>query len=209
MSKTKGWKKILVALAGVLLFVVAGCGSDGGSSGGDTGGGATADTGGGGGTADTGGGTTFTAGTFQLTTHAIVDGCLDGGLDLLFMPNGTAAPYDLAHPTDFYAYGDLPKTYDIQLQDPFRAMTVTVEQDGANRMKIENSTQTDVVVDAANYGDCSADMTVNAGIVIVDNDNLNVTATLSITGWASSGDTCPVFSSDPCTVTLTMTGARR
>ena len=198
-----------LALVGLLVFVAAGCGSDGGGDGADTGTTPPADTAA---ATDTGGGgtTTFAEGIFQLTTYAIDDGCLDGGLDLLFMPTGTGTPYDLAHTTQFFAYSALPKTYEIQLQDPFSAMNVTVQQDGTARMKIENSEQVDVVVDDANYGDCNADMTVNAAIVIVDADNLDVTATLSITDWTSTGDTCPVVAGgDPCMVTLTMKGVRQ
>ena len=191
-------KLAVIALASIAF---AACGDDG-DNGTDTGPAATTDTGG-------GGGVDFAAGTFQLTTHEVSDACLDGALDLLFMPNGSDKPYDLANTTEIPGRADLPKTYDIQLQAPFAAMTVTVEADGGN-MKIVGAQQEDVVVDANSYGDCTADMTINANIVVADKDNIDVTATISIAKFESAADQkCPTPKSEPCAVTLTMKGKRQ
>ena len=152
--------------------------------------------------------TDFPAGVFQLTTLGIQDGCLDGGPELLFMPLGAHEPYDLAHTTEFYAHADLPKTYTIMLQAPFSAMQVTVERDGPSKMKVEDAVQTDVIVDVQQYADCNADAILDADILIVDRDRLSLTVGLRISGWRSTGDTCPNVAADPCRVVLDMSGVR-
>lgn len=212
MKKLNGWRLFVVVAASLGLIALGACeGSSGDGNGavdtGGGGGGGGVDTGGGG--ADTGGGgggTTFEAGTFQLTTYEVTDGCLDGGLAILFQPTGVGTPYDLANTTEFPAYATLPSTFTMALQAPFTDMQVTMDADGANKMKVENSTQTDLVVDAANYGDCNVDMLINAAIDIVDSDNVDVQATIAASGW--TGDQCPVVTADPCTITLTMKGVR-
>jgi hypothetical protein len=157
------------------------------------------------------GGTSFAAGNFQLTTTEANDACLGGGLEILFMPNGANSPYDLANVTEFPAASDLPKTYNITLQAPFSEMEVTVSKGASdNMMQIRNSKQTGVKVDEANYGDCTVDMDIDADITIVDSDNLNVAATISVTNWQGGNDMkCPMAQSDPCEVKLTMTGKRQ
>ena len=214
MRNGRAWRLVAMAAAGLLAFAAASCESDSNSTdppattndSGSAGGGS--DTAGGGG--ETSGATTnFPAGVFQLTTYGIQDNCLDGGLEILFMPQGSQTPYDLANTTEFFAYADLPKSYNISLQAPFTDMPVTVEQDGLNKMKVENSLQTDVELDNATYGDCNADMAIDADIVIVDADNLTLSVELEVSDWQSSGQTCPTPKTDPCKVTLDMRGVRK
>jgi len=157
----------------------------------------------------------FTAGTFQLTTHAVDDGCMDGGLQILFMPGGTDQPYDLANATEFPAYAELPQQYTVALQEPFSELDVTLTAAGDKHMVVTDAPQTGVLVDADNYGDCTSDMLIDVDITIVDSDNLNATATIEVFNVASAADQlCPATllaagSGDKrCTVTLTMTGLR-
>jgi hypothetical protein len=155
-------------------------------------------------------GAEFTAGTFQLTTTEAKDSCLGGGLETLFMPDGAATPYDLANTTEFRAAADLPKTYNISLQAPFTEMDVTVEKGASDRsMQIRDSVQTDIVVNADSYGHCNVDMSIDADITVVDNDNINVTATILVTDWQGADMKCPMAQADPRQVTLTMTGKRQ
>jgi hypothetical protein len=129
-------------------------------------------------------GAEFTAGTFQLTTTEAKDSCLGGGLETLFMPDGAATLYDLADTTEFPAAADLPKTHNISLQAPFTEMEVTVEKGASDgSMQIRDSVQTDIVVNADSYGDCNVDMSIDPDITVVDNDNINVTATIQVTDW--------------------------
>ncbi len=150
----------------------------------------------------------FSGGMFQLTTHEVADACLDGALSLLFMPGGMDQPYDLQHPTEIPAWEDLPKTFVMKLQEPFSDMEVRLEVAGTNQMKVEDSSQADVVVDHRSYADCNVDMSIEADITVVDNDNLDLHATIKVRDWKSSGDTCPSYRAEPCTISLTMRGRR-
>lgn len=146
----------------------------------------------------------FKEGNFQLTTHAVTDVC-DAGLDLLFKPESDK-PSDLANLTRLPTWStDLKETYDIALQAPFDKMTVTVEADGEGAMKVVDAKQTAVVVDADQFGDCTADMNFNALITLVDDNNVSLTVTVGITNW--TGDQCP--KTDACEVKLTMKGVRK
>jgi hypothetical protein len=189
---------IKLAIIGVAAIAIAACSSDdddGGTTGGTTAG------------TTTGGDPAFTGGLFQLTTHAVDDTCLDGALDLLFMPNGADAPYDLLAKTELPASDALPASYPIELQAPFSKMDVTVVADGEN-MKIVDAAQAAVKVDEAAYGDCESDMTISANITVVDDDTVDVNATVTIGSFTSAADSqCPQATT-PCTVTLTMKGAR-
>jgi hypothetical protein len=151
---------------------------------------------------------TFTGGNFQLTTHEAKDECLDDALSILFMPDGTDKPYDLQFPTELPAYKDLPKSFTMKLQAPFSNMEVMLEQAGEAKMKVKDSKQTDLVVDSKSYGDCNVDMTIDADLTVVDDDNIELYAKIKVGDWKSSGDTCPAYKSDPCNITLTMRGKR-
>ena len=148
---------------------------------------------------------TFAEGNFQLTTHVVSDKCVDGGLDLVFMPNGVDKPYDLTNLTQLPASSGLPKTYDIELQAPFQKLNVTVAADGAN-MKIEDAAQTGIKVDEAQWPNCVADMTVDAAITVIDNDNVTVNAKVTVNNW--TGSDCPT-ADNGCVVTLDMKGVRK
>lgn len=182
----------LFVIFGAALALAA-CGDD------DT----TADAGTGGGT---GGTEAFVGGTFQLTTHAVSDKCLDGGLDLLFMPDGAGTPYDLANKTELPGTADLPSTYKIQLQAPFAAMDVTVTAGAtAGAMAIKDAKQAAVAVDAAKWPNCKADMTINADITVDGADTVSVNAKISVDKW--DGSDCPAADAG-CLITLDMKGAR-
>ncbi len=193
----KSWTlHLLLAAFAALLLPLAGCDdSDGGAEG--------------------EGEFEFAAGTFQLSTLAVDDGCMDGGLQILFMPNGNDQAYDLAYPTEFPALSDLPKSYTIRLQEPFSDLQVTLQKSGERGMSVQDAPQTAVLVDADNYGDCVADMAIDVDITVVDANNLNATAAIEIFEVGSAADQlCPQLLLDNgaggkrCTVTLTMTGRR-
>ena len=150
--------------------------------------------------------TGFSAGTFQLYTIEVSDKCLDGGLDLLFQPDGENTEYKLENTTEIPGSADLPADLTVKLQDPFSDMAVKIEADGDN-MKVVGAVQEDVVIDADKYGDCNADMTVDLSITIMDDNNLTVAASLSVSDW--QGDNCPEAQADPCMVNLTMRGERQ
>jgi len=195
----KTMKNMAARVVTMSLFGVAaiGCSDDASSS--------TATTDGADGTDGTDGTTpAFTGGNFQLTTQAVDDECLEGSLSIVFMPEGDAKPYKLANTTELPASDALPASYEISLQAPFTELPVKVEADGSN-MKIADANQTDILVDEDQWADCRANMEIDASITIADDDNVDVNATITVTGW--NGSTCPVATSG-CTIKLTMTGDR-
>ncbi len=183
-------------------LAVAGCSTedDPAESGTDTGAGTTEDS--------TTGAFDFSGGNFQLTTHEAKDECLDNALSILFMPDGTDKPYDLQFPTELPAWKDLPSTFTMKLQAPFSDMEVKLDKAGASKMVVKDSKQTDLVVDSKKYDDCNVDMSIDADLTVVDDDNIELYAKIKVSDWKSSGDTCPEVKSDPCDITLTMRGAR-
>lgn len=159
---------------------------------------------------------TLAAGKFQLTTTEVNDKCLDGGLDMLFMPDGKEHPYDFKDTdgspihTEIPAESSLPQTYEIELPQPFENMTIKLESSGTGKMKIRDSKRNAVVIDKKNYGDCAADVALDADIIILDNDDLDIAASIRVTNWKSATDNkCPIVTgSDPCTVSLSLKGTR-
>jgi hypothetical protein len=121
------------------------------------------------------------------------------------MPEGTDKPYKLANTTELPASDALPASYEISLQAPFTKLPVKVEADGSN-MKIADAIQSDILVDEDQWADCKANMEIDANITIADDDNADVNATITVTGW--NGSTCPAEATSGCTVKLTMTGDR-
>ena len=149
--------------------------------------------------------TTFPGGSFQFTSYAVDDACLDGAMAVLFLPEGDGTTNDWAYPVDLPAWSDLPATYDVQLQDPFSTMSVTVEAgDSVGTMIVNGAEQTGVEWDADNYPGCTVDMDIDVTVVINSDTDVSGTATMSTGNW--TGDSCPVVTSDPCTIVLDFTG---
>ena len=152
----------------------------------------------------------FSGGLFELETYEVNDSCLDGGLDLVFMPNGTNAPYVLAENNELPALDELPSNQTIKLQAPFDSMIVDITAGENGSMQIRDAAQLGVVVDESQWGQCTADMNINADITVVDDDNVIISATVQVEKWtdgsAAPDDECPA--SDSCTVTLGMRGRR-
>lgn len=193
--------------AGALALAIVSCGSDDPAATTDTGGASTA----------------FTAGQFQLTTHAVTDQCLSGGLELLFMPDGKTSPYAFKKKDGSAILTEVPGEAaviaaaaagvkeTIDLPEPFKPMEVTIITDGAGKMKIVGAKQVGVTVDAKNMGDCTADMVIDADITLDSASAISMNATVSVSKWASAADNkCPSpLPADPCTVKLDIKGARQ
>jgi hypothetical protein len=147
----------------------------------------------------------FTGGNFQFTTQSVTDGCLDGAMDVLFMPEGASTPNDFANPIYIPALSELPDTYTVSLQDPFSDMQVTVTGDESTRT-VTGAQNDDVEFDATNHPGCLVNDSIDVALVIDSVDDLHGTATLHTSSFDESS--CPVPTADPCTVTLDLTGAR-
>lgn len=149
----------------------------------------------------------FEAGSFQFTSTAVDDYCLQGGFSALLLPEGDGSENDWAYPIELPAWDALPATYTIQIQDPFSSMEITVTEGGTDQFAMDGAEQTGVVFNEDSYPDCLVDMDISATINIESSDSVEGNATLSITG--SSGDTCPVFKKGPpCNVELDFYGTR-
>lgn len=147
----------------------------------------------------------FEGGTFQFTNQAVDDQCLDGGFNVLFLPDGS--PNDWQNTIELPSEADLPSTYTIQLQAPFSSMEVTVSSGGDGVLVIEEATQEGVLFDEDSYADCIVDLSIQADINITDADNVSGVANLAVVSY--SGDTCPEFQASPCDIILDFTGARQ
>jgi len=149
----------------------------------------------------------FVSGSFQLTNTAVDDQCLDGAFDVLFLPEGSGTTHDWQFPIELPSDSDLPATYNIQLQEPFSEMEVTVVSGGdSGTFTIDNATQNDVLFDETNSADCVVDLSISATITRTDNDNVTGQGTLSVVEY--TGDSCPVFSASPCNILLDFYGKR-
>ncbi len=147
----------------------------------------------------------FASGEFQITTHSVVDECLDGGLNLLFMPEGDETPWGWEFPIELYAESELPRTYDIQLRDPFGAMTVNAVDSGVDlQQMIANK---DGVSLGSQYGDCVANIDSVVEMSLVDSNTAEGLASLSLSNPV--GDDCPVDLPPSCSVFLSIEAARQ
>jgi len=148
--------------------------------------------------------TQFQGGNFQFTTTAVDDACFDGGFDVIFLPEGGAN--DWATTTELPSWGDLPTTYDIELQDPFSSMEVTVSAGAAGEMVMDGAEQVGVELDADSWPGCLVEMDISASLDIVGADAVQGSAQLNTAGFEETS--CPAVDSDPCTITLDLTAAR-
>jgi hypothetical protein len=134
------------------------------------------------------------------------DGCLDGSFSVLFLPEGAGTRNDWAYPIELPAWSSLPATYDVQIQEPFSSMAVTVEEAGAGTLSVASAVQTGVEFDAENSPGCLVDMQIDVEIVLDDNDTVHGQAVMSTGSFDE--DSCPVVDVDPCTIVLDFDGTR-
>jgi hypothetical protein len=147
----------------------------------------------------------FEGGDFQLFVKKVHDGCLDGSLDLLFMPAGTAQPYALSSRTWIPAASQLPESYEIKLQAPFSDLPVTMESDGEYAMKIADAQLPQVELGLPG-GPCTADMSFSAVLALTSAGTIDMDTSVILSNFNSADELCPNLASDPCTVGLEMYG---
>ena len=141
----------------------------------------------------------FTGGTFQVTTQAVSDGCMDGAFDLIFMPEGAETASDWGTTTEFPAYDALPSTYEISLQEPFAAMEVTVSE-SAMGLSVGEAAQTGVELDGDTWPGCLVDMSITADLMVHSDDHLMGSATLTTSSFDE--ENCPAVTTEPCEILL-------
>ena len=184
MTNASMWTWV-AAIAALALFG-AGCGGDDDDSSDSTG---------------------FSGGSFTVTVTSVQDGCFDGAMNTVVLPEGT--PRDLPAPVNVPAWSDLPGQIDIAFNPPFQNVTgVPIEADGDNGIKTTGAGFAQVDVDIGSDGKpCLTNMMVTASLLASGDDKFTGTAVLTIT--AAEGDDCPAFqSSPPCAVTTPLEANR-
>ena len=149
--------------------------------------------------------TDFAGGQFQMTSRGVDDNCADGSFETLLMPEGTSTPTDWAYPIEIPDWETMATrvTYEINLQDPFSAMLVTLVQ-GDSEGLIEMSGGSQESVPLFDDDSCFVDLSISATLQIVSNDELTGQATLVFDD--SSGMNCNF---EPgCEMLLDFTGTR-
>jgi hypothetical protein len=151
--------------------------------------------------------TGFTGGSFTVTVQSVNDGCFDGAMTSIILPDGT--PNDLPAPVSFPSSSALPTQVDIQFNAPFQSVQgIPFEAVGDNGLRTvaPGFPQTGVDI-GADGEDCLADMTVTAELSATDANTFTGTATLTIT--SAVGDDCPSFlAGPPCAVTTVLRATR-
>jgi len=133
----------------------------------------------------------FPEGDFQFTTTHIEDGCLDGTLNLLFVPHGLETPWDWVYSIKLYPPEALPQTYGIRLRDPFGEMNVRVEQIDALNERAVGVQNEGVLLNQTLYGDCVADLDADVAIELLGEDRGRARAALIMSNPRGAEGRCP------------------
>jgi len=149
----------------------------------------------------------FEAGMFVFTTLAVDDGCLGGAAEALYMPDGPDTPVEWVDAIEVPSFSELPKTYTIQLPDPYHDMEIEVTSPGEDQLAFDGAENLDVLLDEETYPGCLVDNDISAVLTVQDNDTITGSATLSTTNVR--GDACPLFDADPCDIVLDISAARQ
>ena len=155
---------------------------------------------------DSGGEGVFVAGDYQFYTVTADDGCLDGAMEALFMPEGPETPHPFEDLIYVPALEELPLTYEVSFREPFVGMEVTAVDDGDGAIAFEESLMEAVLLNEALYGDCAADMTVSGRMQAKASGEAGTgAATVDLSNATGSEGRCPPLDADPCRVELSLT----
>jgi len=149
----------------------------------------------------------FESGDFWVQTRSVDDRCLDGGLNLLFMPKGTAEPWPWPFPIAVHRPEELPLTYGIRLREPFGEMTATAAASGDNTQHWTFEKNVGVLLGPDQFGQCVVDMVAAADMSVRTNDLIDGHASLGMLD-PRGDERCPVDLPASCEVTLVFVGER-
>ncbi|MFU8804551.1 MAG: hypothetical protein ACNA8W_12130 [Bradymonadaceae bacterium] len=149
----------------------------------------------------------FPSGDFIISTHFVDDRCLDGGLNLLFMPRGEDEPWEWPFPVQVQAPEELPKTYMISLREPFHEMTVTATQVHSDEQQFVAQTNPSVKLGPDRFGECVVALDGVVNLKLVDTDRVEGIAALQMRD-PRGDDRCPVDMPPTCDVILSFDGTR-
>jgi len=149
----------------------------------------------------------FTTGSFWVQTRAVDDQCLDGGLNLLFMPYGTAEPWPWPFPIEVHQSAELPLTYPIHLREPFGEMIATANAVDDTSQHWTFETNVGVLLGEDQFGQCVVDMVATADMSVRTNDLLDGEAQLGMLD-PRGDERCPADMPASCDVTLVFVAER-
>ncbi|MBN2798066.1 MAG: hypothetical protein JXX28_02875 [Deltaproteobacteria bacterium] len=144
--------------------------------------------------------TDLDAGTYRFHTLSVRDGCLDGALEVLFMPEGPDSAHPFEHLIPIPAASDLPASYPVDFRAPFVGMDVTVTAQGET-LVVDGAPMVGVALGGAS-GDCAVDMEADVRLTRASATELQGSATLTVGDPRGAQGLCPVFDQDPCAVDL-------
>jgi hypothetical protein len=145
-------------------------------------------------------------GDYELRTVAMQDDCLDGALEALFMPGGPDTPQVFEFPVSIPDVDALPAQISVDLREPFVGMPVDVSADDDGVLRGTGS-MTDVLLDQALYGDCTAQMDVTVEIVPESTTAATGHAELELSDVQGEDQGCPAMT-DGCAVWLDLRARR-
>jgi len=149
----------------------------------------------------------FATGSFWVQTRSVDDRCLDGGLNLLFMPRGTAEPWPWPFPIEVHQPAELPRTYPIRLREPFGEMIATAAAVDDHSQRWTFDKNVGVLLGEEQFGQCVVDMVATADVTIRTNDLVDGQALLGM--LEPRGDErCPADMPASCDVTLVFVAER-
>ncbi len=141
------------------------------------------------------------SGDYQFYTVAVDDGCLDGALEALFMPEGSGTPHAFQYLVFVPSADELPISYSVDFREPFVGMEVTVDSPDGVSLQVQGSVMEAVEL-GGSTGDCVTDMKADATLTPAESQRLVGTATISVMDPRGDDQLCPVFQQDPCQVVL-------
>jgi hypothetical protein len=136
----------------------------------------------------------------QFYTEAVSDECFDGALSALFMPEGPESAHAFEYPIYMPLLEETPFNTSVDLREPFMGMDVVISGAADGSLSISSSVIPSVLL-GGNFGDCSSTMTVDAEFSPRPSGFVGL-ASIALSAFESGDDSCPVPSSNECTVQL-------
>ncbi len=150
----------------------------------------------------------FLGGDYELATISMEDGCLDGALEALFMPQGRDTPQVFEYPIYVPGQNELPMTYEISLREPFVGVEITVDAGESTTLEGSTGVIDEVLLNEALYGDCVSSLQGEVQLVPETEESGTGTAQLTMADFRGSEERCPELDDDPCPVRLDLTLSR-
>ena len=153
----------------------------------------------------------FSGGKFTFTTVEVIDTCTDQAFEVLLMPEG--APTDWQNPVELPSSLDVPATYEMQIQEPYGTVLVTVTMPDKDHFAVAGATALGVEFDPEAFPGCVVDNYIDADLTIASDNSLTGSAYMDVTNIVNDAGTCPLAADNvsemtDCSITIDFTAAR-